>query len=260
MFLNIKPLDCQSRLKAFFRPLLIVPVLALAMIMLNHHGVTSNMSSMQQPPAAKIDHNQLKDIPKIVSDYYLEPADFRVKNEHFDSTPYPALEKAGTVLSHLNKLSPLSTFSAIVGILFSPLLLTLLFLGKYPTWWYEWNVQITRFLTRITAYSLFLTDKYPSIDSEQDISLNIPKPDPKLSRGLPLVKWLLATPHWIILFFAFALVSITWIISWLSIIIMGKQPKALFNFHVGILRYKLRVMCYASLLVTDKYPRFSLHE
>ena len=170
------------------------------------------------------------------------------------------MQETANMANHLNKLSPLNIFGGMAGILFLPLLLTLAFVGRYPTWWYSWNVNVTQFLTRVAAYALFLTDKYPSIDEEQDIKLNIPEPDKALNRGLPIVKWILALPHWLVLFFAIALVSITWLISWFSIIIFGRQPEVLFDFHVGVLRYKLRVMCYATILVTDKYPPFSLSE
>src|SRR5438105_5133600 len=88
------------------------------------------------------------------------------------------------------------------GILFLPLVLMLLFRQKYPRWWYDWNLNFLRFSSRVTAYLALLDDRYPSTDEEQAVHLNFPYPDAsQLNRWLPLVKWLLAIPHYFVLFF-----------------------------------------------------------
>jgi hypothetical protein len=146
------------------------------------------------------------------------------------------------------------------GIIFVPTLLMLLFRWKYPRWWFDWNLNLTRFSTRVGAYFLLLTDAYPSTDEEQGIRVDLPYPDPKkdLKVGLPLVKWFLAIPHYIVLaFLAVAVVFVT-IVAWFAILFTGRYPKGMHSFVVGVMRWALRVSAYAFLLVTDSYPPFSL--
>ena len=89
------------------------------------------------------------------------------------------------------------------GLLFFPPLLMILFREKYPRWWYDWNLQLMRFSARVGVYLALMDDTYPSTDEEQSVKLEFPYPDAKngLNRWLPLVKWLLAIPHFIILVF-----------------------------------------------------------
>ncbi len=146
------------------------------------------------------------------------------------------------------------------GVLFLPTLLMILFRQKYPRWWYDWNLQFTRFANRIGAYLLLLRDEYPSTDEEQSVYVNFDYPDAKadLHQFLPLVKWFLAIPHLIILAILWAAVIICTIIAWFVILFTGSYPKSLFDFAVGVMRWTLRVAAYAFLLVTDIYPPFSL--
>jgi len=148
------------------------------------------------------------------------------------------------------------------GVLFLPTLLMILFRRKYPRWWYDWNLQFTRFSNRIAAYLLLLRDEYPSTDEEQAVHVNFSYPDAKedLHQFLPLVKWFLAIPHLIILAILWAVVVICTIIAWFAILFTGSYPRSLFDFVVGVMRWTLRVGAYAFLLVTDIYPAFSLHE
>ena len=148
------------------------------------------------------------------------------------------------------------------GYVFIPTLLMILFRQKYPKWWFNWNFELIKFSTRVFAYLLLLTDKYPSTDEEQSVHIEILYPDVEkdLHRGLPIVKWILVIPHIIVLFFLFIALVFTTIISWFIIVFSGKFPKGFFNFAVGILRWTIRVDAYAFLLVTDKYPPFSLQE
>jgi Domain of unknown function (DUF4389) len=150
---------------------------------------------------------------------------------------------------------------AVGGLLFLPLVLTILFRKKYPRWWFDWNLQLARFLARVWVYAALLRDEYPSTDEEQAVHLDFPYPDAKqLSRGLPLVKWFLVIPHWIVLFFLWIGAVVCVVIAWFAILFTGRYPRSLFDYVVGVQRWSLRVDAYAILLITDHYPPFSLSE
>jgi hypothetical protein len=146
------------------------------------------------------------------------------------------------------------------GLLFLPLILMILFRKKYPKWWFDWNYNLTRFGYRVAAYFALIRDEYPSTDEEQSVHLELIYPDAQtqLGRGWPLIKWFLAIPHWIILAFLGLAAFICIIISWFAILFTGRYPQGLFGFVVGVMRWGLRVESYAILLITDKYPPFSL--
>ena len=151
---------------------------------------------------------------------------------------------------------------AAAGLLFLPLILMLLFRQKYPKWWFDWNVALTKFSARVSAYSALLRDEYPSTDEDQAVHIDIPYPDAQkdLNRGLPLVKWFLAIPHYVVLAFLGIAVVVVVVIAWFAILFTGRYPKSLFDFVVGVLRWALRVSVYAFLLTTDRYPPFSLSD
>jgi hypothetical protein len=146
------------------------------------------------------------------------------------------------------------------GFLFLPLVLMILFRKKYPKWWFDWNLAVTRFSYRVCAFLLLLRDEYPSTDEEQSIHLNMIYPDvqTQLGRGWPLIKWFLAIPHYFILFFLMIASMVVLVIAWFSILFTGKYPRGFFGFTVGVLRWAFRVSSYAFLLITDKYPPFSM--
>jgi hypothetical protein len=150
--------------------------------------------------------------------------------------------------------------AAAGGLLFFGPLLMILFRQKYPRWWFEFNLQLTRFSTRVSSYMALMSDRYPSTDEEQSVHLDLDYPDVKrdLNRWLPLVKWFLAIPHYVVLFFLGIASVFAVIIAWFAILFTGHYPRGLFNFVEGVMRWSLRVNAYAFLLVTDSYPPFRL--
>jgi hypothetical protein len=152
-----------------------------------------------------------------------------------------------------------TTFASGVGLLFLPIVLMIVFRRKYPRWWFDWNLNLLRFSNRVTAYLALLDDRYPSTDEEQAVHLNLDYPDARqLNRWLPLVKWFLAIPHYVLLFFLGIAAVFAVIIAWFAIVFTGRYPQPLFRFVVGVLRWSNRVNSYAFLLVTDQYPPFQL--
>jgi uncharacterized protein DUF4389 len=133
---------------------------------------------------------------------------------------------------------------------------------RYPRWWFDFARELTRFGARVSAYMALLTDRYPSTVDEQSIHLEIEYPDVEqdLNRWLPLVKWLLAIPHYFVLLFLWIGAILAIVIAWFAILVTGRYPKPLFDYVVGVSRWTLRVSAYAFLLVTDRYPPFSLKE
>ena len=146
------------------------------------------------------------------------------------------------------------------GTLVLPTLLMILFRQKYPRWWYDWNLELLRFENRVAVYLGLLDDRYPSTDEGQSVSLEFPYPDAKrdLNRWLPLVKWLLAIPHYVALIFLSLAAIVCVIIAWFAILFTGRYPRGLFDFIVGVMRWGNRVAAYAFVLVTDQYPPFRL--
>ena len=152
------------------------------------------------------------------------------------------------------------TGAGISGGLFAATLLMILFRQRYPRWWFDFAREFARFSSRVGAYMGLLTDKYPSTVEEQSVHLDLDYPDVErdLNRWLPLVKWLLALPHYIVLAFLFIGVVVAVVIAWFAILFTGRYPRGLFDYVVGVGRWALRVQAYAFLLITDRYPPFSL--
>jgi len=162
-------------------------------------------------------------------------------------------DRSGQVVRH--------TSGGIAAGLFVATMLMILFRQRYPRWWFDFALELARFGTRVGAYLVLLTDQYPSTVEEQSVHLQIDYPDVErdLNRWLPLVKWLLAIPHFLVLFVLSVAALFAVLIAWFAILFTGQYPRGLFDFVVGVARWSLRVQAYAILLVTDSYPPFSLN-
>ncbi|HST16256.1 MAG TPA: DUF4389 domain-containing protein [Gaiellaceae bacterium] len=138
--------------------------------------------------------------------------------------------------------------------------LMILFRQKYPRWWFDWNRELLRFSNRVGVYLALMDDHYPSTDEQQSVTLDYAYPDVEhdLNRWLPLVKWFLAIPHYIVLFFLWIAAFVMIVVAWFAILFTGRYPRGAFDFVAGVLRWTNRVAAYAFVLVTDRYPPFSL--
>jgi hypothetical protein len=146
------------------------------------------------------------------------------------------------------------------GFLFFGPLLMILFRQKYPRWWFDWSRELLRFSNRVGVYLSLMDDRYPSTDDHQSVHLDYDYPDVAhdLNRWLPLVKWFLAIPHYVALFFLYIAAVVVVVIAWFAILFTGRYPRGLFDFVQGVIRWHDRVLGYALLLVTDRYPPFRL--
>ena len=146
------------------------------------------------------------------------------------------------------------------GLLFLPPLLMILFRQKYPRWWFDWNLELLRFTNRVGIYVALMNDRYPSTDEHQSVRLDFGYPDAarELNRWLPIVKWLLAIPHYIVLFFLYIGAFFAVIAAWFAILFTGRYPRSIFDYVEGVIRWHNRVVGYALILVTDRYPPFRL--
>ena len=195
------------------------------------------------------------------------------------ATPYPLTFSVDYPDRELNRVTtgfrlilgiPLILLLALFGrgnypasaglLLFLPVLALLVLRHKYPRWWFDFNLLLARLEARIYTYLFLLRDEYPSVDEEQAVRLDIVYPDAPndLNRWLPLVKWFLAIPHYIVLAFLYIAAFVVVIVAWFAILFTGRYPRGMFDFVVGVQRWALRVAAYAFLLVTDRYPPFSL--
>ena len=172
-----------------------------------------------------------------------------------NSTVTTVVTEAGTVVSKAT-----SSGGGIVAGLFAATALMIVFRERYPRWWFDFARELTRFETRVGAYLALLTDEYPSTVDEQSVHLEIDYPDVEqdLNRWLPLVKWLLAIPHYIVLAVLAIGAILAILIAWFAVLFTERYTRALFDYVVGVARWALRVEAYAILLVTDRYPPFSL--
>ncbi len=153
-----------------------------------------------------------------------------------------------------------TTSGGISSGLFVATVLMIVFRQRYPRWWFDFALELTRFGARVGAYLALLTDEYPSTVEEQKVRVQLDYPDAEhdLNRWLPLVKWLLVIPHLLVLAFLSVGAVFAVIVAWFAIVFTGRYPRSLFDFVVAVGRWWLRVDAYAILLVTDRYPPFAL--
>jgi hypothetical protein len=169
-----------------------------------------------------------------------------------------------TTFFRLILMIPIAIITILVslgaGLLSLATLLMILFRKKYPRWWFDFNLELLRFSTRVNAYVLLLRDEYPSTDDDQAVSLEISYPDAEsqLNRFMPLIKWFLAIPHYVVIYVLSICALVVMVIAWFAILIVGRYPQGLFNFSVGVMRWETRVNAYMVLLTTDRYPPFRL--
>lgn len=244
--LDIKYPEKLHRVKTLFRMILIIPILFILTLVA---GTTINISGGSP-------HNQ--------NTYSSDTNSYYNNQLYVDNTNTVVIkEYVSSSNSHNFIKNTISAFTAMLfsigGYVFLAPLLIILFRKKYPKWWFNWNVELVKFQLRVTAYFYLLTDTYPSTEDQEHLVVNVEYPTPeKLNRGLPLVKWFLAIPHYVILMILSIINIFVIIAAWICIIITGHYPKSLFNYCVGVMRWSLRVTCYAILLTTDKYPPFRL--
>ena len=167
---------------------------------------------------------------------------------------------AGSTWQSSGRSGSMVVMAGAGGLLFLGPLLMILFRQKYPRWWFDWNRELLRFTNRVTAYFALMDDRYPSTDEEQSVHLDFPYPDVprELNRWLPLVKWFLAIPHYLVLFFLGIAAFVAVVVAWFAILFTGRYPRGLFDFVEGVMRWSNRVTGYALILVTDRYPPFRL--
>jgi hypothetical protein len=188
-------------------------------------------------------------------------------------TDSPVPYAARLNVDYPEKLSRLTTFFRLVAIIPIAIVLGLassglagatglmiVFRRRYPRWWFDFARELTRFSMRVGAYAVLLTDRYPSTVDEQSVHVELDYPDAErdLNRWLPLVKWFLAIPHYIVLFVLAIVAFLALIVAWFAILFTGRYPRPIFDYVVGLMRWGLRVNAYVALLVTDRYPPFSL--
>jgi hypothetical protein len=165
---------------------------------------------------------------------------------------------AGTLAS--TRLDPMGVALTAGGLLFGGPLLMIVFRRKYPRWWFDYNQELLRFTNRVWLYGALLDDRYPSTDDQQSLTLDLRYPDAttELNRALPLIKWLLAIPHYVALVVLHLIAAVAVIVAWFAILFTGRYPRPLFDFVVGVGRWTTRVVAYAFVLSTDRYPPFRL--
>jgi uncharacterized protein DUF4389 len=225
---------------------------------------SGGMEGTQPPEPAAPSHGAVSDYPVTFGVEYPDRPLNRLSTAFRIFAAIPIIIVIASLVGSVERIAaPAHGWSVIASIttgLFFPTLLMILFRQKYPRWWFDWQLQLFRFSNRVGIYLALMDDRYPSTDEQQSVHLDFPYPDPKidLDRGMPLVKWLLAIPHYVVLFFLSIGAVFAVIGAWFAILFTGRYPRGLFGYVEGVTRWYARVSGYAFLLVTDKYPPFRL--
>jgi hypothetical protein len=174
--------------------------------------------------------------------------------------PTAPLDRLTTFFRLIWAIPILIIVSALTSIGWLATALMIVIRQRYPRWWFDYSLEMARFGARVGAYVALLTDQYPSTEDEQSVHLELDYPDVphQLNRWLPLIKWFLAIPHYIVLFFLLIGVFVAVVVAWFAILFTGRYPRSLFDYVVGVSRWYQRVNAYAFLMLTDAYPPFSL--
>lgn len=149
--------------------------------------------------------------------------------------------------------------SLYAGFFALPVALAIVFRQVYPSFLLAFNEALLSLQTRVNAYVFLLTDEYPSIEENDVVSVTFPEVDAKaLNRWLPLIKWLLAIPLYVVGIAYILYAALLTLFAWFSILFTGNFPEFCAEGIVGVIAYWNRVVGYALVLVTDEYPTFSL--
>lgn len=248
------PEDPRNRLTVFFRWILVIPI-AMLLGLLTGGGLTGGSYNYGYNSSSTPPEDVRAMVETVIGSGGAEQAAF------FEMLANPIL--AFVIFAVLLWFVMLAIAwvraAGISALLVFPLVAMLLFRGKYPAWWFTWNLELSRFAERVWSYSAALRDEYPSTDEEQSVHLEIDQPDGKYLSGiLTLFKWLLAIPHyWVIALLELG-AGVAMFIGWWAVMLAGTFPRALFDYVVAVRAWELRVSGYAFLLVTDQYPPFRL--
>jgi hypothetical protein len=148
---------------------------------------------------------------------------------------------------------------SVVSVIHLIAFFAILFTTKYPQQLFEFALNVYRWQMNVSGYVGLMRDEYPPFSWEPGqypVTFEIDYAE-QLNRWLPLIKWLLAFPHYIVLTFLFIAASVVWIIAFFAILFTRRFPQGLFDFNVGVLRWWQRVNAYVYLM-RDEYPPFSL--
>jgi hypothetical protein len=179
-------------------------------------------------------------------------------------TAFFRLILAVPALIFVSSFAPSAAFSdeaagIFAGLLAVPAGLAIVVRQVYPSYVLVFNEALLSLQTRVDAYLVLLTDEYPSIEENDIVSVTFPEVDAKqLNRWLPLIKWLLALPLYLVGIVYFIYATLLTLLGWFSILFTGRYPEVCAEGVVGTIAYWNRVVGYAFLLVTDEYPTFSL--
>ncbi|RLT28101.1 MAG: DUF4389 domain-containing protein [Chloroflexi bacterium] len=246
------PTEPRNRLTALFRWLLIIPIFAV-FVALGAGGGGGGGGRLNYTQPIGGDSRTSSGAPMSSFERW-------ALDESVPGVPNIALVAGGAAgLALLIGPGIAVTFAGLwIAHLGGAIALMVLFREKYPRWWFEFTRELARFVVRIISYGALLRDEYPSTDEQQAIHLEIdPTDGGDLNRWMILVKWLLVIPHGLILLLLTPFVTLALYASWLCVVIIGRQPRFLFDFIVGTMRWSLRVGAYAAIYVTDDYPPFS---
>lgn len=168
---------------------------------------------------------------------------------------------AAPVMVFLSFFSQMAHWGLTSVVIVVPVILALLFRGIYPSYVLTFNHAMMELSTRVAAYVFLLNDDFPSIERNPNVAVLFPDVEggKKLSRGLPLVKWIFAIPLYIVGAIYLVLSMVVTIFAWIITSASGTYPEWAANIVLGTIEYWNRVFGYSVALVSDDYPPFTLN-